>query len=142
MPTIPSTFRASYVSGLLSILDEFATAHGDLLRSTWRTRPPSFDIDLPAAWVGRGTVTISHAGQLRERVVPIEVFVVDRLTDNDETLARFDTLVDLLVDHFTDHPHLVANTVWDRMTVDDDFEDGFWLVRFRFDNHSEMTGRL
>lgn len=136
-----TTFRADLVAGMKTMLDDYQALHGDLLRSTWRTRPPSFDVDLPAAWVGRASEQVAFRGQLRERLTGPQVFVVDRLTDNDETLHRFDTLIDGLLEHFSTYAHLVENTVWDRMTIEDDFEDGFWLVRFTFLNVSAMDGR-
>jgi hypothetical protein len=138
---MPSTFRADIVSGLKTILDEFQTAHGDLLRATFRTRPESFDKDTPFAFIERWSEDIHHDSGTRERLTAPTIVVVDRLTTNDETLARFDTLIDLLVDHFTSHPNVAPVTIWDDMRVEDAFEDGFWTTRFTFSDLTIQEGR-
>lgn len=137
-----TTFRADIVSGLKTVLDEFHAAHGDLLREVFRTRPESYDKTTPFAYIDRWAEDIDHDAGIRERLTTPAVVVVDRLTTNDETLARFDTLIDLLVDHFTAHPNVAPNTIWERMRVEDAFEDGFWTTRFQFLDLTKQEGRL
>ena len=78
------------------------------------------------------------------------VLVVSPIGDNVETVTRHDTLVDLLVDHFTSYPHITTQTIWDRMSVRDegysvDAPDGstreFFATRFTFGNISIREGR-
>jgi hypothetical protein len=73
------------------------------------------------------------------------VAVVAEKTLNAEEQARFDLLVDALVDWFTANPHITPGTIWDRMTVEDyDETIGEQLrpaVRFTFGNLSIQEGR-
>lgn len=145
-----TVFRQNVTAGLVTILDYFIVAHPTLLRRSERARPPSIVGDLPIAFVDGRTERISHSSGIRERVMTPSVVVVSPLADNVETVVRHDTLVDLLVDHFTRHPHVLANSIWDEMSVDDedypvDSDDGstrhFYATRFSFGNLSVMEGR-
>jgi hypothetical protein len=73
------------------------------------------------------------------------VSVVGEYRLNAEHMDDFDLLVDALIDFFTTYPHVVSNTVWDRMTVEDYAEEiGDALrpaVRFTFVNLSVQEGR-
>lgn len=143
-----STFRTDITSGLVTILDAFITANPTLLRRSERGRPPSVVGDLPIAWVDRRDESIVHDSGTRTRTMQPSVLVVAPITDNVETVIRFDTLVDLLVDHFTDYPHITSNTIWSSMTVEDEsYSEGdepvryFHAVRFSFGNVSIQEGR-
>jgi hypothetical protein len=138
---MPSTFRAGITAGLKTILDDFKAAHGDLLVATFRTRPESFDKDTPFAFVERWAESIHHDPGIRFRTATPAIIYVDRLTLNDETVARRDTLVDLMVDHITAYPHIMPVTSWEDMTVEDLFEDGFWATRFTFGDITVQEGR-
>jgi hypothetical protein len=145
---MPSTFRTDITSGLVTILDAFITANPTLLRRSERGRPPSVVGDLPIAWVDRRDESIVHDSGTRTRTMQPSVLVVAPITDNVETVIRFDTLVDLLVDHFTDYPHITSNTIWSAMTVEDEsYSEGeepvryFHAVRFSFGNVSIQEGR-
>lgn len=143
-----TTFRTDITTGLVTILDAFVTANPTLLRRTERGRPPSIVGDLPIAWVDRRDESISHDSGTRTRTMTPSVLVVDSQGDNLESAARWDTLVDKLVDHFTTYPHITSNTIWDRMTVEDEtYSEGdepiryFPAVRFSFGNVSIQEGR-
>jgi hypothetical protein len=73
------------------------------------------------------------------------VVVVDAGGTNVEQMDRFDDLVDALLDHLTQNPHITPNTVWDRLTVEDYAEEiGDQVrpaVRFTFGNVSIQEGR-
>lgn len=141
-----TTFRADVATGLLAILDAFRAANPTLLRATFKARPPSPVNDLPYAYVNGRSETITHSNQIRRRVMRPEVIVVDALTDNVETVERFDLLVDALIDHFSASPAVTPNTHWDAMSVDDILEelpDGTYRagVRFSFTNITAQEGR-
>lgn len=145
---MPTTARTDITTGLVTILDAFVTANPTLLRRTERGRPPSVVGDLPIAWVDARNETITHDSGTRTRLMTPSVLVVAPITDNVETVIRFDTLVDLLVDHFTAYPHITPNTVWSSMSVDDEsYSEGeetvryFHAVRFSFGNVSIQEGR-
>jgi len=144
--TTPSTFRNDIAAGLLTILQGFAAANPTLVRSTWRTQPPSFNVDLPAAFVGVRPETAMHANGIRTRTMSPSVIFIDRLTDNNETMTRMDVLVDAAMDYFTANPHITPNTVWDTFTTTDGmFEDLSGMktqgVTFTFGNISIIEGR-
>lgn len=140
-----TTFRTDVASGLVTVLQAFQTANPTMLRSVYRARPEGFTGDYPIAFVEGRSETISHTAGVRTRTMTPSVAVVGEYRLNAEHMAAFDELVDLLVDWFTQNPHIVANTIWDRMTVEDyDEEIGEAsrpAVRFTFTNLSVQEGR-
>lgn len=141
-----TTFRGDIADGLKTLLDSFKTANPTLLRSTFLAHPPSLNVDLPAGWVETRNESVAHVAGIRTRTMSPTVVVADRLTDNAETMARMDDLVDALLDHFTTTPHIVAGTIWDSLTISDELDqlpDGSWMqqVRFAFGNVSIEEGR-
>jgi hypothetical protein len=141
-----TTFRSDIAGGLHTILLAFVAANPTLLRRAFRARPASWTTDLPAAWVEVRNEAITHDAGVRTRTMQPTVLVVDRLTDNTETMDRMDDLVDALLDHFTANPHITPNTVWDQLAISDETEqltDGSWVsaVRFTFGNVSAREGR-
>lgn len=138
---MPTTFRQNVVAGLVVILEAYKAANPTLLRRVFDVRPQSPVNDLPYAYVSLRPETITHASGVRVRTMNPSVVVVDALASNGETYDRFDVLVDGLVDQFTSYPHIVANTIWDRMTVAEEDEPGHAAVRFTFENVEIIEGR-
>ena len=141
-----TTFRTDVADGLMTILGAFQAAHGDLLRTYFRARPTSMVNDQPYAYINNRKEVIRHTQGTRIRTMNPEIIVVSSLVDPTTTASEFDELVDLLVDHFTDYPHVTTGTVWDDMTVVDDLEelpDGSYRysARFQFSDISIMEGR-
>lgn len=141
-----TTFRSDVAGGLHSILSAFAVANPTLLRRAFRARPSSWTTDTPFGWVETRNETVRHDSGLRMRTMTPSVVVVDRLTDNIETMDRMDDLVDALLDYFTANPHITANTAWDQLTITDETEqlpDGTWIsaVRFTFGDVIIREGR-
>lgn len=139
-----STFRAGIVAAIVAMLNDYKAAHGAELRLVFQSRPESFDVDLPAAYVDR---PILEGGvldmQTHQRLLAASFTVVDRLTTNFETTQRQDALIDALVSHITDpaYAHLTPNTHWSRYSVTDGAEDGFYGVRITLEDLTEVTGR-
>ena len=141
-----TTFRSDIAGGLHTILTGFAAANPTLLRRAFRARPASWTTDTPCAWVETRNETVTHDSGLRMRAMTPSVVVVDRLTDNIETMDRMDDLVDALLDYLTANPHIASNTVWDQLTITDETDqlpDGSWItaVRFSFGNVNVREGR-
>lgn len=140
-----TTFRTDVAAGLYAVLSTYATANPSLLVRAFRARPASF-ADLPCAWVDSRDEDITHDSGTRTRSMRPSILVADRMTDNAETAARFDTLVDALVDAFTASPQLGTGGVWSRMTVTDEeiAEDNatFMGARFTFPDISIQEGRI
>lgn len=135
-----TTFRADITTGVRTMMDAFITANGtSVLARHEDEKPTTFALDMPLSYLSSIHEDISHTSGTRERVASPTVTVVAEA-------KVLSTLVDLLVDHFTAYPHVVAGTIWDRMTLDDDREeigDGGSLpaVRFTFTNLSIREGR-
>jgi hypothetical protein len=139
-----TTFRTDVCDGILAVLTTYAAAHPDQLVRAYRARPASMP-DLPAAYIENRPESISHSQGVRTRIMTPSVVVVRRITDNAETMAAFDTLVDGLVDAFTAVPQFASDTIWSELTVADEdapFGDyDFAAVRFTFGNVSIDEGR-
>lgn len=142
---MPSTFRADIAGGLVTILTAYQAANPTLLRSVHSARPSRYTGDMPFAYVETRNETVAHDAGLRTRTMTPTVVVVDELTDNGETMGRFDVLVDSLLDWFTDNPHITPNTIWDQLSITDDYEEVgdrlFAAARFSFGNVTAREGR-
>jgi hypothetical protein len=141
-----TTFRQDTVAGIKSILDSFMAANPSMLRETFRVQPPGLIRPTPFAFVELRPEEITHDAGTRERVMSPSIVVVDRWTENDEVMARFDALVDALVDHITAHPHIATGIVHNgRMTVEDSLEQvgeaSFIAVRLTYRDISITEGR-
>ena len=136
-----TTFRADVVAGMTTMMNAFIAAHPTVVRRHFRFRPPSTNTDLPCSYLDVRPESIAHANGIRTRTMSPSVVVVFRLTSNDETEDVVDAATDLLVDHFTDYPHIAAGTVWDAMTVSDEDDELGIAVRFTFGNLELIEGR-
>src|SRR5688572_8290999 len=114
---MPTTFRADAVAGLRLVVDAFGTANPSTLSPCEDERPTHFAFALTLPYVSSRPETISHTAGTREREMSPSVTFVKPGTLR---MSDFDVLVDSLVDWFTSYPHIVAGTIWDRMTVADD----------------------
>lgn len=142
-----TTFRQDIVSGLVTILEDFKVTNPTLLRRVFPVRPPHWNTDLPCAFVGDRPETTNHDVQIRTRTLSVSVTFVNRITDNTETMAVMDTLVDAFADHLTGYPHITPNTIWNRWTTLDeqiDVGDGTALqaVTFTVPDLSIQEGRV
>ena len=145
-----TTFRQDLRAGLVTMMDAFIAANPTLCRRSEPVRPPSIVGDLPIIFVDRLGETATYDVQLRRRTASPEILVVSQMADNGETVASHDVLVDTLYDHFQSYTHLVSNTSWDRLTVDDedfsvDADTGtrhFYATRFTFENVLIIEGRI
>lgn len=115
--------RVEIVAGLLTLLDTFIAANPTLLRSRFKVRPPSLLVDLPTAYIDLRPETVHYDSSMRDRVMQPSIVFVDQLTDNGETMGRFDTLVDTFTDFLDGHPYLASgNGVWSDGTWADESE--------------------
>jgi hypothetical protein len=141
-----TTFRADLRAGFVTILEAFMAANPTMLRSVHRARPEGFTGDYPIGFVeGFGEVAF-HTQAIRDRTMnAASVVVVGEYRLNAEHMDDFDELVDALIEFFTARPHIVSNTIWSRLTVEDYAEEiGDALrpaVRFTFLNVSIQEGR-
>lgn len=138
-----TTFRSDVADGILTVLNAYIAAHPSLLIVAYRARPPSLP-DLPCAFIENRPERVTHSQQVRTRTMTPAVVVVDRITDNAETMQRFDTLVDGLVEAFSSNPQFVTGSIWNEFTVDDTRETigeyEFAGVRFTFADISQDDG--
>ena len=140
-----TSFRTDVGDGLLAILNAFIAANPTLLVRAYRARPSGPIADLPMAYIEGRPERVTHVQGVRTRTMTPSVVVIDRNTDNAETMARLDVLVDALLDAFTAEPHVTPATIWDEMTIaDEPFDVGeteFAAVRFTFGDLSIAEGR-
>ncbi len=140
-----TTFRADTVAGIYAVLDAFRTANPTLLLGVHRARPESFP-DLPAAYIDGRDEAVTHSAGVRTRTMRPQVVVVRRITNNEEAMLAFDTLVDALLDAFTAQPSFDAGTMWSDVSIADEdapFGDyDFAAVRFTFGDVTIMEGRV
>lgn len=138
-----TTFRRDVVAGASTMMAAFITANPTLLVRHFRSRPEAF-VELPCTYLDVRPETITHSNGVRVRTTSPSIVAVTRLTEAGETSDLHDTLVDYLVDHFTDYPHIAAGTVWDSMTVADEptgEDNQFAATRFTFNDISNGEGR-
>jgi hypothetical protein len=139
-----TTFRSDVCDGILAVLNTFIAANPTLLLAAYRARPSGFP-DLPAAYIAERSEDILHDSQTRTRTLTTSVLVVDQISDNAETMQRFDTLVDALIDAFSAAPQFSTTGVWSRMSVADEQVDfGDYVLtgaRFTFPDLTIMEGR-
>ncbi len=96
-----TTFRSDVVSAIIGILNAQKTATPTQLRAVYAARPGGFS-EVPAAYIGERSETITHGGQIRTRTMTgLTVVLVDAFVDAAEAGDRMDDLVDLLVERFT-----------------------------------------
>ena len=123
----------------------YITANPTLLRRHFPYVPPSLNSDTPFSYFDLRAETVHHANGLRDRNLRPMVVIVDRLTDNGETLARFDVLEDSLLDHFTTYPHIITGSIWSDISVSDesiaDGDSTFPILRFTFEDFAKTEGR-
>ncbi len=143
-----TTFRVDAVAGLKSILDTYHAANPLTLVATFSARPATFAREMPFAFVEARNETVRHDAGTRTRTMTPTVVLVDRLTDNTETMGRLDPLVDALLDAYTASPHITSTGVWlGGVSITDGYEqdpDGgglFQTVTFTFGDVSVLEGR-
>ncbi len=136
-----TTFRADVKAGIGTMMQAYIAANPTLLKQHHDEKPAAFT-NTPCSYLSTRDERVAYDQGTRERVMSPSVTVVK---DGRQTVASFDALVDSLMDHFQIYPHIVAGTIWDRMTVEDyDETIGEQLrpaVRFTFANLSIQEGR-
>ena len=113
--------RTDVVTAILAMLDDFIAANPTLLRRRFKTRPPSLVTDLPCAYVDLRPERINYFAGVRDRHLSPSIVFVDQLTDNGETMARFDALIDAFTDHLDSYSHLFLGT-----GINNVWSDGSW----------------
>ena len=84
---------------------------------TYSARPGSIG-STPAAWVDQVRVDLTHDAGTRQWSAEADVLVVCGGFDNEEQQSNADTILDAVVDAFSDAPHMAgANTVSEPVRV-------------------------
>jgi hypothetical protein len=129
-----TTARVNMAAGLLAVLN--AAKSAGLLQETFAARPGALSRPTPFGFVDMGDEAVTHSEGTRTRVFSPSLVVVDRLTDNAETTARMNALVDAMHDYITARPHLAPNVVHKgRLSVEvaiEQGDDNVWYVAARF----------
>jgi hypothetical protein len=145
-----TTARADIVAGFTTMMNAYIALHPTVVKRHFRIRPPSLDTDLPCTYLDLRPETVAYTSGTQTRTFSPSLVVVDRLTDNSETIGRFDLAVDSLIDYIGGYGgpfggHITASSVWSNMTVTDesgpDGESYFAVVRLAFPDLSIVEGR-
>lgn len=105
------TFPTQVRQAAHAVLGGVQAASPDLLQSIHSAMPAGLPA-LPCAWVGDVAFEIAHDSSIRSWVGQAEVWIAFDTFDNEESQARADQAVGLVIDAFTDDPHWPgANTI-------------------------------
>ena len=140
------TFRVDLRAGLKSILDAWTNAgHAFDLVETLTERPESLARPTPFGFVSLGDESASFDTGTRQRVIPASLVVVDRITNNKESTARLDPIVDGILLTLSQNAHLTSESVWSNVRViTNDEPDGdsyFRSVTFDLGDVTVRDGR-
>lgn len=141
-------FRTDLVTGVSTMMAAFIVASPTLLKRHYRVRPMSLaGADLPCSYLDLRPETVHYSEGIRQRDYTPSIVFVDRLTTNEETVARMDTLVDAFAEHLDLYAHIVTGTAWsDGSWADEsaDLADGnrAEAARFTFGPISIIEGRV
>lgn len=117
-----TTFRYDVVTGIKLFLDNYKTANPTLLVHTFRQRPESC-AEFPYAYVDLRPERIHFESGLMVRTMDAGFIVVDQMTNNQEVMARFDVLVDSLVEALAALVgRITSETIFSDVTVQDAVE--------------------
>lgn len=132
-----STFRADLVAGLGTMMNAYIAANPTLLRRHFRYRPPSTVTDTPFSYLDLRPETIHFDSAIRERIVTVDIVVLDRWTENGEVMDRLDILADSLISFISGSTyfHVVAGSWWTEMAITDEEQDGRVGFRIRTEYH-------
>ncbi len=137
-----TTFRRDIVSGATSMMAAFIAANPGIVARHFRVKPEA-PKDLPCTYLDlTSQESIAHSNGVRVRTASPSIVLLSPLTEAGETDDRHEQAVDYLVDHFTNYPHMAGGgTVWDQMTVADEYDAPFMATRFTFVDVSDGVGR-
>lgn len=112
-----TTWRVDLRAALVAVLEEQSVATPTLLRKVYPARPEAFN-ELPSAYVTLPE-RLTHDAGTRTRFAAPDITIVDGYRDNNQTVAQFDQLVDLLVDRFdlTGNVQRVAGSIIELASV-------------------------
>lgn len=130
-----NTFRSDIAAGIDTMMNAFIVANPTLLRRHYRARPPSDVTDTPFSYLDGRPEVIHYDNSLRERVMTLQVVVLDRWTEATEVMDRMDDLTDALIVHFGSYYHIIAGSWWTDIAVTDEAQDGVVGSRFQFEIH-------
>lgn len=118
--------RVDLITAILAMLDAFIAANPTLLRRRFKVRPPTLVTDLPCAYIDLRPEDVHYDNGVRDRTLRPSIVFVDQLTDNGETMDRFDVLIDTFTDHLDSYAHLFLgtgiNNVWSNGSWTDESE--------------------
>jgi hypothetical protein len=109
--------RQDLVSGITTMMTAFIAAQPTLLKRHYRARPESAVTEWPCSWLDLRPEEVSYDSAMRDRTFsPSIVFVAGR-GDNDQMMTLLDSLVDAFTDHLDSYPQILTGSAW---------SDGSW----------------
>ena len=109
--------RVDLVAGITTMMTAFISAQPTLLKRHFRARPESAVKDWPCSWLDLRPEDVSYDASMRDRTFTPSIVFVAGQGDNDQQMTLLDSLVDAFTDHLDSYPQLMAGSVW---------SDGSW----------------
>lgn len=125
---VSGTFRQDLRNALYAQLEAWQQngSNANLLPDVYRARRP--DHLGASAYVGSMSEEYLHQGALRMRNIQVGVIVEDTAYENAEAVMTRDVVVDSLVDHFSNNPRAVLDTVLEPISASDADEASYLLT--------------
>lgn len=108
--------RADLVSGVTTMMAAFISASPTLLKRHFRARPESLVTDWPCSWLDLRPERISYDPAIRNREFNVSIVFAIGMGDNDQQMTLLDSLVDAFTDHLDSYAHVLTGSVWSEGT--------------------------
>ena len=119
------------------MMNAYIAANPTLLRRHFRYRPPSTVTDTPFSYLDLRPETIGFDNSTRERILTVDIVVLDQWTEAGENMDRLDILADSLVTFISGSTyfHIVAGSWWSEIQITDEQQEGRVGFRIRLEIH-------
>lgn len=108
--------RQDLVAGVTTMMTAFIAANPTLLKRHFRARPESTVTDWPCSWLDLRPEQISYNPAIRDRTFNVSIVFVAGMGSNDQAMTLIDSLVDTFTDHLDGYAHVLASSVWSEGT--------------------------
>ena len=104
--------RQDLVSGITTMMAAFIAAQPTLLKRHFRARPESAVTDWPCSWLDLRPENVSYSNSMRDREHNVSLVFVAGQGTNDQAMTLLDSLVDAFTDHLDSYPHILTGSAW------------------------------
>jgi len=104
--------RQDLVSGVTTMMDAFIAANPTLLKRHFRARPESAVKEWPCSWLDLRPEEVAYSNSIRDRTFNVSIVFVAGQGTNDQQMTLLDSLVDAFTDHLDSYPHVLTGSAW------------------------------